>query len=256
MPEAYGYFLADSWRMHPDLCAAVSRLAYAGRLQSAPAAAQRLLDDAPPGVHTVFVDHTGNATSSAEEAVEVVRQVKAHLGLSWHDGDGRPRPLAAADILVVAAYNAQVNLIRTHLRRAGLTGVKVGTVDRFQGQEAPVVILSMACSAAAEAPRGIEFLINRNRINVAVSRGQWRAVIIRAPELTHYMPTKPEHLEELGAFVGLCLHQYAWVDDASSGHPKSLRKVDRVQGVKGPRVIAERIAGAVDDKVHMTISRP
>jgi uncharacterized protein len=76
-------------------------------------------------------------------------------------------------------------------------------VDKFQGQEAPVVVVSMACSAVAEAPRGAEFLLNRNRINVAVSRGQWRAVIVRSPELTHYMPSKPAALEELGAFIGL-----------------------------------------------------
>jgi uncharacterized protein len=76
-------------------------------------------------------------------------------------------------------------------------------VDKFQGQEAPVVFVSMACSAVAEAPRGAEFLLNRNRINVAVSRGQWRAVIIRSPELTSYMPHKPAALEELGAFIGL-----------------------------------------------------
>jgi uncharacterized protein len=81
--------------------------------------------------------------------------------------------------------------------------VRVGTVDKFQGQEAPVVLVSMACSAISEAPRGAEFLLNRNRLNVAVSRGQWRAVIVRSPELTNYMPHKPSALEELGAFIGL-----------------------------------------------------
>ena len=115
-----------------------------------------------------------------------------------------PRPLDAADILVVAAYNAQVNVIRDALDAAGLAGVRVGTVDKFQGQEAAVVIVSMACSAVAEAPRGMEFLLSRNRINVAVSRGQWRAVIVRAPELTNYLPAHPEGLEQLGGFIGLC----------------------------------------------------
>ena len=81
------------------------------------------------------------------------------------------------------------SLIRHALDHAGLPDVRVGTVDKFQGQEAPVVLVSMACSAIAEAPRGAEFLLNRNRINVAVSRGQWRAVIVRSPELTNYMPT-------------------------------------------------------------------
>ena len=134
----------------------------------------------------------------------MVRQVRRHLGLSWHSDGRARRPLDAADILVVAAYNAQVNVIRDALDGAALAGVRVGTVDKFQGQEAAVVIVSMACSAVAEAPRGMEFLLSRNRINVAVSRGQWRAVIVRAPELTNYLPTHPEGLEQLGGFIGLC----------------------------------------------------
>lgn len=204
LPASLGYFLADSWRMHPELCAAVSQLSYEGRLQSARAASLRELEGLPPGVETLFVDHTGNATSSKEEAAEVVRQARRHLGLKWIAGpDSEARPLEQADVLVVAAYNAQVHLIRNALEEAGLPDVRVGTVDKFQGQEAPVVIVSMACSAVAEAPRGAEFLLNRNRINVAVSRGQWRAVVVRSPELTSYMPHKPAALEELGAFIGL-----------------------------------------------------
>jgi uncharacterized protein len=204
LPVRLGYFLADSWRMHPELCRKVSQLSYDGRLQPAPAASLRSLEGPPAGVETVFVDHSGNATSSAEEADEVVRQVQRHLGLKWVSGpDAAPRPLEQPDVMVVAAYNAQVHLIRKTLSDAGLPGVRVGTVDKFQGQEAPVVIVSMACSAVSEAPRGAEFLLNRNRINVAVSRGQWRAVIVRAPELTSYMPHKPAALEELGAFLGL-----------------------------------------------------
>ncbi|WP_026551654.1 bifunctional RecB family nuclease/DEAD/DEAH box helicase [Arthrobacter sp. H20] len=200
-----GYFLADSWRMHPDLCAAVSRLSYDGKLESAPAATLRFLEGKPAGIECVPVEHTGRTTSSTEEAQEVVSQVIKHVGLRWTGGpDELPRPLEPRDILVVAAYNAQVQLIQDHLEAAGLNGVRVGTVDRFQGQEAPVVIVSMACSSAAEAPRGVGFLLNRNRVNVAVSRGQWRAVIIRSPELTHHLPPRPEQFEELGAFVGLC----------------------------------------------------
>lgn len=204
LPASLGYFLADTWRMHPDLCRAVSRLSYEGKLQSAPAASRRCLEGLEPGIETVFVDHTGNTTSSKEEAAEVVRQARRHLGLKWTSGaDAGSRPLEQQDLLVVAAYNAQVHLVRKALEEAGLPEVRVGTVDKFQGQEAPVVIVSMACSAVVEAPRGADFLLNRNRINVAVSRGQWRAVIIRSPELTSYMPHKPAALEELGAFIGL-----------------------------------------------------
>jgi superfamily I DNA and/or RNA helicase len=204
LPGELGYFLADSWRMHPDLCRAVSVLSYEGRLEAAPAASLRSLAELPAGVETVFVDHSRNTTSSSEEAAEAVHQAQRHIGLKWFPGGGNPaRTLTPEDILVVAAYNAQVQLIRQALQHAGLAGVRVGTVDKFQGQEAPVVLVSMACSAVAEAPRGAEFLLNRNRINVAVSRGQWRAVIIRSPELTNYMPAKPAALEELGAFIGL-----------------------------------------------------
>jgi uncharacterized protein len=204
LPASLGYFLADTWRMHPELCRAVSNLSYEGKLASAPAASLRELEVLAPGVETVLVNHSGNTTASKEEAVEVVRQARRHLGLKWTCGpDSEARPLEQQDLLVVAAYNAQVHLIRKHLAEAGLPEVRVGTVDKFQGQEAPVVLVSMACSAVSEAPRGAEFLLNRNRINVAVSRGQWRAVIIRSPELTSYMPHKPAGLEELGAFIGL-----------------------------------------------------
>ncbi|MDQ0754034.1 bifunctional RecB family nuclease/DEAD/DEAH box helicase [Arthrobacter sp. B3I4] len=208
LPSELGYFLADSWRMNSALCLAVSELSYEGRLHSAPSADLRRLEGVPAGIETVMVPHSGNTTSSAEEAAEVVRQVRRHLGLQWDTPDGG-RPLQTGDILVVAAYNAQVNLIREALDRSGLSGVRVGTVDKFQGQEAAVVIVSMACSAVAEAPRGLEFLLSRNRINVAVSRGQWRAVIVRSPELTNHLPRHPEGLEQLGGFIGLCQRSVA-----------------------------------------------
>ncbi|MET3809348.1 TM0106 family RecB-like putative nuclease [Arthrobacter sp. UYEF3] len=203
LPPELGYFLADSWRMNSELCRAVSELSYEGRLRSAPSADLRRLEGVPAGIETIMVRHAGNTTSSPEEAAEVVRQVRRHLRLLWHTPE-ETRPLDAADILVVAAYNAQVNLIRDALDRAGMYEVRVGTVDKFQGQEAAVVIISMACSAVAEAPRGMEFLLSRNRINVAVSRGQWRAVVVRSPELTNFMPAHPEGLEQLGGFIGLC----------------------------------------------------
>ncbi|MFF2317611.1 TM0106 family RecB-like putative nuclease [Arthrobacter sp. NPDC058097] len=204
MPAELGYFLADSWRMHPELCRKVSVLSYDGKLESAAAASLRHLDGVPPGVDTVLVPHAGNTTSSAEEAAAIVGLAREHIGLKWTPGKDEPiRRLEPKDILVVAAYNAQVQTIRHALGQDGLADVRVGTVDKFQGQEAPVVLVSMACSAIAEAPRGAEFLLNRNRINVAVSRGQWRTVIVRSPELTNYMPSRPFALEELGAFLGL-----------------------------------------------------
>lgn len=210
LPPWLGYFLADSWRMHPDLCRAVSHLSYEDKLVSAPAASDRFLEAEAAGVETVMVTPAAgsgheNKQSSPEEALAVVEQVRKHLGLAWTGGLGESaRPLQQNDFLVVAAYNAQVNLVREVLKEAGLAEVRVGTVDKFQGQEAPVVIVSMACAEPASAPRGMEFLLNRNRINVAVSRGQWRAIILRSPALTNFMPSRPSGMAELGAFIGLC----------------------------------------------------
>ncbi|WP_349931256.1 TM0106 family RecB-like putative nuclease [Glutamicibacter mishrai] len=204
LPSELGYFLAASWRMHPELCAKVSALSYDHQLFSAPAAGQRSLEGTPAGVSTALVEHRGNTVSSVEEARAIAQLVREHLGLMWSPGPGKPqRALEPADILVVAAYNAQVNLVRDVLAAEGLEAAKVGTVDKFQGQEAPVVLMTMACSSADDASRGIEFLLNRNRINVAISRGQWKAIIVRSERLTDYLPSSPLALSQLGAFMAL-----------------------------------------------------
>ncbi|WP_454300084.1 DEAD/DEAH box helicase [Salana multivorans] len=205
IPPELGYFLGETYRMHPDLTEVVSRHSYEDRLHAAAPPAARHLDGIGPGLHVVTVDHTGNQTESPEEAAEVVRQIRDLLGSQWVDpGDAAtPRALGPEDFLVVAPYNAQVSRIRTELRRAGLDGVRVGTVDRFQGQEAPVAIVSMAASSSADAPRGLGFLLDRNRINVAISRAQWCAVLIRSRELTAAMPSSTRGLLDLGGFIGL-----------------------------------------------------
>lgn len=201
IPSEHGYFLESSWRMQPEVCEKVSVLAYEGRLKSV--AVGRSLDGVEPGLVVVQLDHAGNRTESAEEADEVVRQVKDHIGASWTDGD-ITRPLEAGDFLVVAPYNAQVQLIRSTLDAAGLKEVRVGTVDKFQGQEAAIAIVSMTASSHGDVPRGMGFLLNRNRINVAVSRAQWKAILIRSRDLTAFMPSSAAGLLELGAFIGMC----------------------------------------------------
>jgi len=204
LPPQLGYFLAASWRMHPELCAKVSALSYDHQLFSAPAAGQRVLEGTPAGVSTTLVAHRGNTVSSVEEAETIAQLVRDHLGMLWTPGPGKPqRALEPTDMLVVAAYNAQVNLVREVLASKGLDAVKVGTVDKFQGQEAPIVLMTMACSSADDASRGIEFLLNRNRVNVAVSRGQWKAIIVRSERLTDYLPSSPQALSQLGAFMAL-----------------------------------------------------
>jgi uncharacterized protein len=205
LPAEFGYFLADSYRMHPALCSKVSALSYERRLKAAAEAGKRDLEGVAPGVDVVQVEHTGNRTESIEEARVVVAQIQSLVGKRWRESQDVPaRPLEGKDFLVVAPYNAQVACIRDELDAAGLSAVKVGTVDKFQGQEAPVAFISMTASSHGDVPRGMAFLLNRNRVNVAVSRAKWRAVIVRSAALTSYMPSSPAELLELGAFIGLC----------------------------------------------------
>ena len=206
LPSERGYFLERSWRMHSALCSRVSTLSYADRLHShVEATDARALQGVEPGVHVIDVSHEGNAVESVEEADEVVRQVQALIGRTWTDPRAKPkkRPLSQADILVVAPYNAQVACLKDALESESLGDVAVGTVDKFQGQEAPVVIVSMTASSAADVPRGMDFLLSRNRVNVAVSRAQCAAYVVRSPRLTDYLPGTPEGLAELGAFLRL-----------------------------------------------------
>lgn len=198
-----GYFLDRSYRMHPAVCAAVSRLSYDGRLRSfEERTAARRLDGFEPGVHVLTVDHDGNSTDSRQEATAIVAEIGRLLGSAWTDEDGS-RPLTQDDLLVVTPYNAQVVLLRRLLGRAGLDEVSVGTVDKFQGRQAPVVFISMVASSIADVPRGISFLLNRNRLNVAVSRAKYAAVVVRSAMLADYLPSTPAGLVELGAFLAM-----------------------------------------------------
>ncbi|MBB4854989.1 uncharacterized protein HNP40_002381 [Mycobacteroides chelonae] len=200
LPAERGYFLERSYRMHPALCQHVSRLSYDGELESA--APKRTLTGHRPGVRTLLVDHEGNATSSPQEAEAIAAEIASLIGSEWTDESGT-RPLTQADVLVVAPYNAQVLTVRAVLAAAGLGEVLVGTVDKFQGRQAPVVFVSMTASAVDDVPRGVSFLLNRNRLNVAISRAKFQAVIVRSPALTEYLPATPDGLVELGAFLAL-----------------------------------------------------
>ncbi|MDT5182396.1 MAG: hypothetical protein QOI29_554 [Mycobacterium sp.] len=203
LPEELGYFLDRSHRMHRAVCEPVSRLSYEGRLHSEERrTAARRLDGHPPGVRVLTVDHDGNSTSSPEEAAAIVAETQRLLGSSWTDEDGT-RPLGPDDVLVVAPYNAQVLLLQEHFDAAGLPEVDVGTVDKFQGRQAPVVFMSMTASSIDDVPRGISFLLNRNRLNVAVSRAKYASIIVRSEALTEYLPSTPDRLVELGAFLSL-----------------------------------------------------
>ncbi|SDH44424.1 uncharacterized protein SAMN04515691_1459 [Leifsonia sp. 98AMF] len=205
LPPEYGYFLAETHRMHPALAAAVSRLSYEGKLRAHEGASERELGGVMPGVHPVPVLHVGNSTASPEEAETVVALVDDLLGRSWSDpAAGRDDvPLAEDDIIVVTPYNAQLAEVRALLDAAGHRGVRVGTVDKFQGQEAAVAIVSLAASSAVDVPRGVSFLLMKNRLNVAISRAKWAAYLVHSPELTEFLPTTPAGVGELSAFIRL-----------------------------------------------------
>ncbi len=203
LPPERGYFLEFSYRMHPDVCGPVSRLSYDGRLRAKDAvSAARRLEGVAPGVRVLELDHDGNSTDSPEEADAIVAEIHRMLGRSWTDGRNTV-PLDQAHVLVVTPYNAQVVTLRRRLDAADLTDVQVGTVDKFQGRQAPVVFVSMTASSADDVPRGISFLLDRNRLNVAVSRAKYAAVVVRSRLLTDYLPSTPEGLIELGAFLSL-----------------------------------------------------
>ncbi|WP_433667926.1 AAA domain-containing protein [Nocardia sp. CA-136227] len=203
LPAAYGYFLDRTWRMHPRMCGPVSRLRYDNRLRSNETVTlARELDGIPPGVRTVAVEHHGNGTESAEEAREIVRQVRTLLGLPWHTG-AVTRRLHPHDILVVAPYHAQVARIRTLLSRAKIEDVLVGTPDHFQGREAAVVLVSMTTSAPEDAPHGIGALLSRHWLTSAISRAMWSAIIVRSPLLTEFLPATTAELSDLAAVLQL-----------------------------------------------------
>jgi predicted RecB family nuclease len=186
IPADRGIFLAETWRLSPDICRFTSELFYESRLTSRPGLERQRLNglEALPasGVALVPVHHEGNRNYSDEEmeAVVLLTQQLTQLGVTWTDGNGISHPMQGKDILVVAPYNSHVTRLTERL--AG-SEVRVGTVDKFQGQEAPVVIYSMATSRPEDAPRGMEFLYSLNRLNVATSRARCLAVVVASPHL-------------------------------------------------------------------------
>ena len=204
----FGYFLGESWRMDSALCELVSWLSYDGALASAAATAGRALQGVAPGVVSHPVEHAGCSVRSVQEAQAVVDCVRELLGREWVPAtDAEPRPLVAEDCIVVAAYNAQVDCVCEALIAAGLAdssgaGIRVGTVDKFQGQEAAVVLVSLA-SSRVDSGRGAGFVLSPNRLNVAVSRGQWRAVLVHSPLVARSVPQDVEEVLALSGFAGL-----------------------------------------------------
>jgi uncharacterized protein len=182
VPPDRGILLPVTRRMHPELCRFVSEQVYEGRLASHPdTALQRVGGTRWPeaGAYLVEVPHGGNAQVSHAEIAAISAAIAELAAGTWTDRDGITRPLREEDIIVVAPYNAQVNALRAALPER----VRVGTVDKFQGQEAPVCLVSMTASSIDDVPRGMEFLFSLNRINVAVSRAKALALVFASPRL-------------------------------------------------------------------------
>jgi len=201
VPPERGLFLDRTYRMHPDVCRFVSALSYDGRLQADELCTlQNVESDGLSGTGLRFlpVEHRGNARRSVEEADIVAREVRELLRSGrFTDRMGVPRQIVPADILIVAPYNMQRRCLRERLP----AGVEVGTVDKFQGREAAVVFFSMATSSADDLPRGVEFLFNRNRLNVAVSRARCLSVLVASPRL---LDVRCATLEQMAQVNGVC----------------------------------------------------
>jgi predicted RecB family nuclease len=196
VPPSRGLFLTQTWRMHPAVCTFISEEVYASRLESHPDCANQGVGGGA-GIRYLPVEHAGNASSSPEEAETIRCEIERLLGQTVTDMQGRPRPLTASDCMVVTPYNAQVRILRQALGG----DVRVGTVDLFQGQEAPVVFFSMATSSGEDAPRDVSFLFNRNRLNVAISRSRCLAYLVCAPAL---FETRARTLEQMRLVSTLC----------------------------------------------------
>jgi len=178
-----GLFLARTWRLHPEVCQFVSALSYDGRVVSAPGCERQAVASAGfrgAGLRFIPVEHSNNAQQSPEEAQRIAEEVRVLLASgTFTDSGGGNRPLTPRDILVVVPYNMQVRCLREVLPE----GVEVGTVDKFQGREAPILFFSLASSSGTDVPRGLDFLLNRNRFNVALSRARALAVVVCSPRL-------------------------------------------------------------------------
>lgn len=209
IPADRGIFLDQTWRLPPSIAEFTSKHFYSARLKAHPDCARQRLRTS--GVTSRFdgtglffegVEHSGNVSSSPEEAARVVDLIQRFLETetTWADRDGFEHRLSVEDILVVAPYNLQVQLIREELGKAKLSAERVGTVDKFQGQEAPVLIYSMTTSSAEDVPRGLDFLFDLRRLNVATSRAQAVAIVVASPRLLEAECKTPEQMRLMNAF--------------------------------------------------------
>jgi predicted RecB family nuclease len=203
IPADLGFLLPETWRLHPKVCKYTSEFFYEEKLRSHPISLSRVLEGHKwldgAGLWIVPVEHEGSRNSSAEEVEAVARIVEGLLksNVKWFYGAGNSRRLKEDDILIVAPYNAQVADLKTRLPQ-----MRIGTVDKFQGQEAPVVIYSLTTSSPEDAPRGMEFLYSLNRLNVATSRAMTTVILVGSPKLFEPECRTPRQMQLANAFCG------------------------------------------------------
>jgi uncharacterized protein len=196
MPADKGLFLERTWRLHPKLCAFTSEVFYEGRLHSREGLEHQKIEGHPwlgeSGLWFLPVHHEGNQNASPEEVERIAGLVDSLMQprVKWIDDKAQSRPLRRDDVLIVSPYNAQVSDLWKRL-----PGARVGTVDKFQGQQAPVVIYSMATSSPEDAPRGMEFLYSLNRLNVATSRAQAMVILVGNPRLLEPECRSPRQMQ-------------------------------------------------------------
>jgi hypothetical protein len=201
IPADRGLFLEETWRLHPEICAFTSELFYESRLHSRPGLELQAIRSSAringSGLRFLPVIHEGNQSSCPEEA-DVVRELVAEIlgsNATWTDRDGTESAIGLDDILIIAPYNAQVFELQERI-----PGARIGTVDKFQGQEAPIVIYSMTTSSHADAPRGMEFLYSSNRLNVATSRAKCLCILVASPLVFEAECRTPRHMQLANAF--------------------------------------------------------
>jgi hypothetical protein len=200
IPADRGLFLEETWRLHPEICSYTSELFYDNRLRSRPGLEHQTITSSRvkgSGLRFLPIVHEGNQSSSPEEAEAVKKLVEEILsaGTTWIDREGREAPIGLNDILIIAPYNAQV----FHLIDC-IPGGRIGTVDKFQGQEAPIVIYSTTTSTYLDAPRGMEFLYSSNRLNVASSRARAVCVLVGSPAIFEPECRTPRQMQLANAF--------------------------------------------------------
>ena len=202
-----GLLLGTTYRLHPDVNAFVSDAFYEGRLETAPGNERQRVADGEPvggtGIRHVPIEHDSASNRSPDEAAWIAEAIAGLVGRDWTDAQGEVHALTADDVLVVAPYNAQVAEIDRAVKAKLGRHANVGTVDKFQGREAPVAVYSMTTSSPDDAPRDLEFLYSGNRLNVAVSRARGLAVVLANPELLNVACHGPEQMRLVNALCRL-----------------------------------------------------